>query len=221
MSNRNLPALQDLYNDKIVLSKQNDLNILLNQPPNQAWLKQHPTAKKVSYIPIERVEYLLTAIFINWKVEIKDVKLIGNSVVTTVRLHYRNPVTNEWEWQDGLGAAPLQTDKDAGAIEFDKLKNDAVMKAAPASESYAVKDAAEKIGKLFGKDLNRADQIMYDSLAGKFSDEEATQELLIVLSEFSSYKELDAKKVSLRDKYLAKNVKNAQELIKKRLDELK
>ena len=39
-----------------------------------------------------------------------------------------------------------------------------VMKAAPAAESYAIKDAAEKIGKLFGKDLNRADKIMYDSL---------------------------------------------------------
>jgi len=38
------------------------------------------------------------------------------------------------------------------------------MKAAPAAESYAVKDAAEKIGKLFGKDMNRADKIMYDTL---------------------------------------------------------
>jgi hypothetical protein len=28
-----------------------------------------------------------------------------------------------------------------------------------------VKDAAEKIGKIFGKDLNRADQILYDDLA--------------------------------------------------------
>ena len=67
-------------------------------------------------------------------------------------------------WQDGVGAAPLQTDKGAGAIDFNKIKNDAVMKAAPAAESYAVKDATEKIGKLFGKDLNRADKILYDSL---------------------------------------------------------
>lgn len=34
----------------------------------------------------------------------------------------------------------------------------------PAAESYAIKDAAEKIGKLFGKDMNRADQINYDNL---------------------------------------------------------
>ena len=92
--------------------------------------------------------------------------MIANSVVVTVRLHYQDVLSNETLWQDGIGAAPLQTDSGAGAIEWDKVKNDAVMKAAPAAESYAVKDAAEKIGKIFGKDLNRADKIMYDSLAG-------------------------------------------------------
>lgn len=229
----NLPALQDLYSDKVTLSKQNDLNILLNQEPNPKWLKDHPFAKRtietpqgkkkvpIKYIPIERIEYLLTAIFISRKVEIKDTKLIGNSVTVTIRLHYKNPITNEWEWQDGIGAAPLQTDEGAGAIEFDKLKNDAVMKAAPAAKSYAVKDAAEQIGKLFGSDLNRADQIMYDSLAGKFSDENATQELLILLGEFTKFSELDKQKVELRNKYLAKGCKNAQQLIEKRLGELK
>jgi len=49
-------------------------------------------------------------------------------------------------------------------MDWNHTKNDAVMKAAPAAESYAVKDAAEKIGKLFGKDMNRADKIMYDTL---------------------------------------------------------
>jgi hypothetical protein len=45
------------------------------------------------------------------------------------------------------------------------------MKAAPAAESYAVKDAAEKIGKIFGKDLNRKDEIIYDSLIGTIPEE--------------------------------------------------
>jgi len=49
-------------------------------------------------------------------------------------------------------------------MDWNATKNDAVMKAAPAAESYAVKDAAEKIGKLFGKDMNRADKIMYNTL---------------------------------------------------------
>jgi hypothetical protein len=179
---RNLPTIQDLYGEVEIRERENDLNVLLNQKPNEKWLKDHPTATReiidehgnkkrtpIKYLPIERVEYLLTRIFIKWKVEILfEPKLIGNSVSVTVRLHYKDVLTNEWNWQDGTGAAPLQTDKGAGAIEFDKLKNDAVMKAVPAAESYAVKDAAEKIGKLFGKDLNRADQILYDSLIQTF-----------------------------------------------------
>ena len=42
------------------------------------------------------------------------------------------------------------------------------MMAAPAAESYAIKDAVEKLGKLFGKDLNRKDSMGYDMLGNKF-----------------------------------------------------
>jgi len=163
-----LPAIKEIYSESVDIIKENNLNILLNQPPKDSWIKQHPIAKNVKYLPIERVEYLLTSIFIKWNIEVKTVQLIANSIVVTIRLHYMNPITNVLEYQDGIGASPLQTDKDAGATDWTKIKSDAVMKSAPAAESFAVKDAAEKIGNLFGKDLNRADKILYDSLAGKF-----------------------------------------------------
>ena len=162
--NRNLPTLQDLRSDIELKADQNALNVLLNAEPPKEWIKEHPMFKKVRYLPIERVEYLLTRIFLKWNVEVKTVQVIANSVVVTIRLYYQDPMSDQMLWQDGVGAAPLQTDKGAGAVDFNAIKSDAVMKAAPAAESYAVKDAAEKIGKLFGKDLNRADKIMYDSL---------------------------------------------------------
>jgi len=162
----NLPAIKDLINsDLMQLDEVNQLNILLNQQPPEKWLKIHPFVKNLKYLPIERIEYLLTKIFFRWRTEIKTTQLIGNSVVLTIRLHYFNPITNEWDWQDGVGASPLQTDKDSGAIEFNKLKSGAVMMAAPAAKSYAVKDAAEQIGAIFGKNLNRADKANYDNLA--------------------------------------------------------
>lgn len=37
------------------------------------------------------------------------------------------------------------------------------MKALPTAESYAIKDAAEKLGKLFGKDLNRKDELAFEA----------------------------------------------------------
>lgn len=170
MEKKNLPSIQDLYNDKLVAKKENDLNVLLNQEPKKSWVHLHPYAKNVKYIPIERIEYLLTSIYKTWNVEVKNIQLIANSVTVTIRLFYKNPITGELNFQDGIGAMALQTEAKAGAIEFDKIKSDAVMKAAPAAESYAIKDAAEKLGKIFGKDLNRADKIGYDVLQNQFKE---------------------------------------------------
>lgn len=175
--NRKLPTLQDLRSDIELKADQNALNVLLNAEPPKDWVKEHPVFKKVRYLPIERVEYLLTRIFLKWNVEIKSVQVIANSVVTTIRLYYQDPMSDQMLWQDGIGAAPLQTDKGAGAVDFNAIKSDAVMKAAPAAESYAIKDAAEKIGKLFGKDLNRADKIMYDSLLDLVQKERKHEEI--------------------------------------------
>jgi len=162
---RQLPTYDELVSGDIELkNKQVGTNLLLNREPPKEWLKEHPMAKGVKYLPIERVEYMLISIFKKWNVEVRQVQVIANSVVVTIRLYYQDVLSNEMLWQDGIGASPIQTDKGAGAMDWNHTKNDAVMKAAPAAESYAVKDAAEKIGKLFGKDMNRADKIMYDTL---------------------------------------------------------
>ena len=187
MEKKNLPSLQDLYTgDLVELKNQNDLNILLNHEPPKKWLKPHPTAKKkvdgkavpIDYLPIERVEYLLTSIFIRWSVEIRETQMIANSIVMTVRVHYLNPVSGKFEFQDGVGAAPIQTKSGAAATDFSQVLNDGVMKAAPAAKSYAIKDAAEQLGKMFGKDLNRADSIMYDTMSGKFDETVKYRKLL-------------------------------------------
>jgi len=173
MEKKNLPALQDLYKGDLETKEmQNELNVLLNQPPAPGWIKSHPFAKGVKYIPIERIEYLLTRLFLQWRVEIKSTQIIANSCVVTIRLHYQNIQDNDWSWQDGIGAMAIQTDKGSGAMDWNATKSDAVMKAAPAAESYAIKDAAEKIGKIFGKDLNRKDEIGYDMLLGKVVNKE-------------------------------------------------
>ena len=71
-------------------------------------------AKGIKYLPIERVEYMLTRIFKKWNVEIRQVQVIANSVVVTIRLYYQDVLSNEMLWQDGIGASPIQTDKEPG-----------------------------------------------------------------------------------------------------------
>ena len=161
---KELPTLDALFKEDALetFKKQAALDILLNQPPPAAWIKEHPTVK-CKYLPIDKVEYLLTRVFLKWRLEVKTVQVIANSVCVTVRLHYQDITTGEWDWQDGIGAAPMQTNAGAGATDFNQIKSAAVQMAAPAAESYAMKDAAEKLGKLFGKDLNRKDEISYDA----------------------------------------------------------
>ena len=172
IAKRTLPSINDLYSNAPVIDKQNRLNILLSQNPKADWIKQHPFAKNVKYLPISIVEWLLTSIYVKWRVEVKEAKVIANSALVIVRLHYQDPISMEWEYQDGIGAAPIQTIKGAKAMDTDNVTNDAVMKAAPAAESYAIKDAAEKLGRLFGKDLNRNEFLPYTNLEGKIDLDE-------------------------------------------------
>lgn len=150
-----LPTLSDLYENKESMVKRNQLNLILNAEPKKEWVRVHPMTKQ-NYLPIDRVEYLLTMIFGSWNVEVKSVQLIANSVAVTVRVHVNNPVTGLAEFQDGVGAVPIQIKKDTGgAIDFANMNTMAIQIGAPAAESYAFKDAAEKFGKIFGKDINR------------------------------------------------------------------
>lgn len=130
---------------------------IVNSNPPKNFIEAHPTAKNVKYIPIDKIEWLLTRLYQKWHVEILREGTMFNSVFVVIRLHYYNPVTKEWEQQEGVGAVGMQTSKGAAAADMSQILGDAVMKGLPAAESYAVKDAAEKIGRLFGKDLNRKD----------------------------------------------------------------
>jgi hypothetical protein len=164
---RPLPTLNDLYSNIELAAKQNDLNILLSQQPKKEWIEEHPMAAGVKYLPISVIEYLLTSIFIKWRVEVINTQVIANAVQVTIRLHVQDPISGEWDWQDGIGAAPIQTRKGAAATDFSQVLTDAVVKAAPAAKSYAIKDAAECFGRIFGKDLNRKLFLPYTNLEGK------------------------------------------------------
>lgn len=151
-----LPTIEDLSQDTELAFKNDQLNLLLNQEPPTSWVKEHPITK-TKYIPIEKIEFLLTKIFGRFEVVVVEYKQLFQSVSVQVRLRVTNPIDGTFISNDGLGAAPIQTDAGASAADLSKIKSAAVMMALPAAESYAVKDAAEKLGKIFGKDLNRRD----------------------------------------------------------------
>lgn len=185
---RPIPKIDELYQDVELAGKHNELNRLLNCSPKSEWIRVNKFANNSQYLPIGIVEYLLTSIFLKWRVEIKTTQIIANSVVVAVRLYVLDPISGEWDWQDGIGASPIQTAKGAAATDFAQVNTAAVQMAAPAAESYAFKDAAEKFGKLFGKDLNRKDEnlLNYGNLEAKLRTEKPTEipeELKAVIAE--------------------------------------
>lgn len=172
-----LPDIMEIYSlaELPVLRENMVFETLVNQEPKKDWLSVHPTITLLNpktgkytepyyYLPIERVEWLLVNIVRRYKTKVKDVKQIANSVVVTVKLKYWHPVFNEWVSHEGVGAAPLQTEKGKGAIAWDYIKSNAVQIGAPAAKSFAIKDAAEHIGRLFGRDLNRKELIPFDKM---------------------------------------------------------
>lgn len=141
---------------------------IVNQEPPAKFIRNHPLASGVKYIPIEIIEMMLTKLFQRWRVEVLREGQVLNAVKVTVRLHYLHPITKEWDFQDGIGAVAIQVDKGKNASDLGAIKANAIMLGLPAAKSFAIKDAAEHIGKVFGRDLNRKEAIAFDpSYAGR------------------------------------------------------
>lgn len=160
---RNLPKINDLYDNKISVQKSDAFVTLMNQPPLDKWVKQHPFIKNYNYLPIERIEYLLKTIFKRYKIEVLKTGMLLNAIEVTVRVHYLDPITGEWMFHDGTGAQELQTQKESGNLKLDmsNVNRGAVTMALPIAKTIAIKDACDHFGKLFGSDLNRKDNISY------------------------------------------------------------
>jgi hypothetical protein len=175
-----IPTLAELHKDNPDAYANDQLKTLLNATPNMAWVKKHPFTG-VPYIPVDKIEYMLDRVFGRWRREIKQVFQIENAVVAIVRLHYWNPsiarldhqgyqifgkdgepIMGDWDYHDGTGAMPIQVESGSKASDMSQIKAAAIQLAAPAAASYALKDAADNLGKLFGRDITRKDTVAWD-----------------------------------------------------------
>lgn len=137
----------------------------VNHAPPKQFVLDHPLAKGVKYIPIGKIEGMLDRIFKSWNVEVLREGQLLNSIYVTVRVNYLHPILNEWQHQDGVGAATIQVDKGKDASDLKAIKSNAIMLALPAAKSFAIKDACEHIGKSFGREINRKDSVVFGQTA--------------------------------------------------------
>jgi len=189
------PKLIEIVENTALSYRNDEFKTYLNQDPPKQWLKEHPTATKkirkgnnivevpAEFIPIDKHEIMLDTIFPHWKAEILREGTMFHSIYAIVRVHYVHPVTGEWLFHDGGGAIKAQSDAKK-EFSADTIKAGAVQMGLPAAISYAIKDACEHLGKLFGRDINRADTLSFEGTfikAGKPQAEDKSEQRLIDL----------------------------------------
>lgn len=162
------PTIAELSENLETAAKNDILNIALNQEPPVSWIKSHPLInvkigekggqaifEPLKYIPIDKQRLLGRRFFGIVEEEILREGVMFQSVYVAVRLNYRHPITGEKLFMDGIGAVGVQTDKGASAADLSKIKSDAIMKALPAAKSYALKNAFDSIGRIFGGEIQK------------------------------------------------------------------
>lgn len=152
-------TLEQLYNGIGFIDGIENLDEILNSEPKKEWLKEHPQVKGFMYLPIEKVEFLLTRLFKDVKVEIRSVISSDNRAVVTVRIHFTKG--GKETFLDGIGAAQINS-KQTAEMAF------------PLAKSLAVKDAGDWNGKIFGKDLNRL-SVSTVTKQSQFTEEQEAQ----------------------------------------------
>lgn len=223
-SENKFPSIHDLYTEEIDYKKLDGFKAWINQDPFHKWVKEHPYIKQdgidemgrkikvpYRYLPIDKVEWLLSNIFKFYRIEIKEQGTAFNGVYVVVRVHYLHPVTGEMSYHDGIGASQLQTKAGTSPSDLININNGALSMAFPMAKTLAVKDACDHFGRMFGSDLNRKD------LAVIIQDEK--------LNKVSNYLELQLKQCKTLedvDNFAIQNDGNIDiEILAKRKEEIR
>lgn len=113
------------------------------------------------YIPIGVIEESLRQIFFRQiDFEIKTSFRDLNSFIVIATITYKCPISLEMRKIDGIGAKALQQDSGSKVQEFNMtMKANALELGVGIAYSRAIKNAAKKLGKMFGGSLNRDEEI--------------------------------------------------------------
>lgn len=133
-----------------------DFQRKLNVEPDPREFDRTPD-NRASFLPISFVEMTLDEIFLGqWELSEVHTQQIFNEVVGTGILTVWHPVTNRPIKRAGFGAVVITQDKDAAIADFNMTKKkNALDLTFPKLKAEIVKNAAQSLGKVFGRDINR------------------------------------------------------------------
>ena len=166
-----LPTIAQITNLERV-AETDKLTELLNSEPPTIWIKKNKYAGNSLYLPIDKIEYLLKTLIKRYKIEVTGQGTAFNGVWVTVRVHYVDMITGNWEFHDGIGSEAIQTKAGTSASDLINITQGAISIAFPKAKTAAIKDACHHFGRLFGSDLNRESESDLYEVPEVISDED-------------------------------------------------
>jgi hypothetical protein len=157
--------------NQISISQLQDFQAKLNREPNPAELGKTPDGKAKT-LPISFIEMTLDELFLGqWETSEPTYQQVFNEVVGSLVLTVWHPITNRPIRRVGFASVVITQDKDASISEFNATKKkNALDLSFPKLKSECTKNAAQSLGKIFGRDLNRTQADTYNPVYKKLSD---------------------------------------------------
>lgn len=128
----------------------------LSKKPKENAVKINKYANNSKYLDIGYIEAQLDRLFLSWNWEVKEVKQMYNGIVVSGILEVFAP-NGVKIIRSGVGGVEMQTESKTGKLQMDlsNMAKGAMDRDAGRAEAYALKNAASKLGNIFGRNLNR------------------------------------------------------------------
>jgi hypothetical protein len=157
--------------ENYTISQLQDFQAKLNREPNADDLDKTPDGKART-LPISFVEMTLDELFLGqWETSEPTYQQVFNEVVGSLVLTVWHPITNRAIRRVGFASVVITQEKDAQLAEFNVTKKkNALDLAFPKLKAECTKNAAQTLGKIFGRDLNRKKVDSYQAPFKTLSD---------------------------------------------------
>lgn len=128
----------------------------LNSEPNQSEIKINQHAGNSRYLPISFIEMTLDEYFFGqWSTENFRWQVMANEVVGSIDLIVEHPVSGKTIKRTGCSAVMIRQKRGAGVTQIEEKIHNALEMDFPHLKADCIRNAAQSLGKLFGRDLNR------------------------------------------------------------------
>ena len=155
-----------------------NLKTKLGEYPPTSMMKTNKYANNAWYVDIGYIEAKLDQLFLNWDWVIDHTEFTINAYMVRGTLTVTT-LANTKIVRAGIGASEIQLRKGSTGVGVSDIASKALERDIPKAESQALKNAASKLGNIFGRNMNRdfkfghvADEKLMDKIYNTERDDE-------------------------------------------------